>query len=99
MPDELQRLGRLRQLFESSSSSVLSSLARGLFPMAISVALVLSAPRWFPVRGWKVHLLQAAAIGLFFNGVRVVLQAWRRRTQKIATFERGFAVWRHNHLS
>jgi hypothetical protein len=99
MPDELQRLGRFRQLFEASSASVFSSVLRGLFPIAIAAGLVLSAQHWVRMRDWKYYLLCAVAVGLSLNGVRVVLQAWRRRAQKIATFERGFAVWRHDRLS
>lgn len=99
MPDELGRLGKIRQLFETSGARVVSSVLRGLFPIGLAAGLVASAPQWFPLRDWKYYLIHAAAIGLFLSGARAALQAWRRRKQKIATFEHGFAVWRHGRLS
>ena len=97
--DDVQRLGGVRQLFESSGGRVLSSILRGLFPMAMAIALATSAPRWFPEPNWKTYLLWIAAAGMFAAGFRALVQTVRRRGQKIATFERGFAVWRHNTLS
>ena len=98
-PDDVQRLGAPRQLFESSGGKVVSSIMRGLFPMAMAIALAMSAPRWFPGHNWKLYLLWLFAGGMFLAGFRAIIQAVRRRGQKIATFERGFAVWRHNILS
>ena len=99
MPDELRRLGQFRLLFETSRMSVLASIVGGLIPMALAIALLLGASHWFPARDWKYYLVGAVAGGLFLNGARVLMQAWRRRAQKIATFDRGFAVWRYGRLS
>src|SRR5688500_12381848 len=97
--DEVRRLGECRQIFETSATSVVASALRGLFPVALAAGLIAGARHWFPAREWKYYLICALAVGLFLNGVRVLVQAWRRRAQKVATFERGFAIWRHGRFS
>jgi len=70
------------------------STARGLFPMLIGAGLFITAPRWIPAGGWKQIALCAVGALVLLNGLRVVLTAWWRSRQKVATFEHGFGVWR-----
>ena len=86
-------------MFDASTHRVWAATLRGLLPMAIAALLIVVADRWFPARGWKYFLIAFAAVGMFLNGIRVIVQAWRRREQKVALFEDGFALWRNGKLS
>ena len=99
MSSEVQRLGDFRAMFDASTHRVWAATLRGIFPMAIAVLILGVADRWFIVRDWKYFLTAVAAVGMFLNGVRVIVQAWRRREQKVALFEDGFALWRNGALS
>jgi hypothetical protein len=94
IPEALRSLGAVRRLFEPSAASLGMSTARGLFPMLIGAGLFITAPRWIPAGGWKQIALCAVGALMFLNGLRVVLTAWWRSGQKVATFEHGFGVWR-----
>jgi hypothetical protein len=89
----------MRRLFETGASSLAMATIRGLFPMLIGAGLFMAAEGWIPSGGWKFYLLSAFAVLLFLNGLRVVLLAWSRRGQKLATFEHGFALWRNRSLA
>ncbi|HKQ72159.1 MAG TPA: hypothetical protein VJ810_00430 [Blastocatellia bacterium] len=99
MPVELRWLGAFRMQFEASGRGVLSTVTRGLFPMAIAAILIMMAEKWLLPRDLKYYLLCAGAAAIFLNGLRVVIQALRRRHQKVAIFEHGFTLWRNGDLS
>jgi len=73
-------------------------MKRGLLPVATALVLFAVGEIWLVHRDWKYYLLAAVAAAMFLNGVRVVILAWQRRRQKLATFEHGFAHWRNNVL-
>lgn len=98
VPDELRSLGTLRRLFEPSAASLGMCVVRGIFPMLVGAGIFVAAPRWFPAGGWKYYAVCVVAIGIFLNGLRVVLQALVRRGQKVASFDHGFALWRNRSL-
>src|SRR5262245_59507063 len=99
MPEELSRLGEFQRLYESSGRGVWSAILRGLVAMAVGSALVAAGEKWLVPRTWKYFLLVALAVAIFLNGLRVTVQGWRRRRQKVVVFEHGFALWRNDALS
>ncbi|MGH9934822.1 MAG: hypothetical protein ACREAM_01170 [Blastocatellia bacterium] len=100
MPVGLRWLGAFQRQFEASGRGVLSAMMRGLVPMAIAAILIAVGETWLVPRNWKYYLLCAVAAAIFLNGLRVVIEAWRSRQQKVAIFERGFALWRNGgHLA
>jgi hypothetical protein len=99
MSEELRSLGSFHRLFDASVERVWAATLRGVFPMAIAGIMLLAAQRYLVPRSGKFFLVCFLATGLFLNGIRVIAQAWRRRQQKIALFENGFALWRNRVLS
>lgn len=99
MSEELRPLGGFHRLFDASAERVWAATLRGVFPMAIAGVMLVTANRYLVPRDWKFFLVCLLAAGLFLNGIRVMAQAWRRRQQKIALFENGFALWRNRVLS
>ena len=95
MPVGLRWLGVFRRQFEASGSGALSAITRGLVPMAVAAILIAAGETWLVPRNWKYYILCAVAAAIFLNGLRVVIQAWRCRQQKVAIFEHGFALWRN----
>jgi hypothetical protein len=98
LPAELTGLGEFRRLYETSGRSVMMTVWRGLFPLPFAVGMIVAAEKWLTPRTWKYYLLVALGGAMFLNGVRVILQAIRRRRQKIALFQDGFALWRNDNL-
>lgn len=98
LPAELRELGAFRRLYETSGSSVFATVRNGLFPMPFAIGLIVAAQIWLAPPDWKYYLLIALGGVMFLNGLRVVIQALRRRRQKIATFEDGLAIWRNDAL-
>lgn len=99
MPAELRELGEMQRVFDSTPSSFGASLARGIFPITVSLVMVVIGEIWLVPRTWKYYLLVGIAIVMFLNGVRVVVQSMLRRNQKVALFEKGFALWRNDVLT
>ncbi len=99
LPDELRNLGEMQRIFESTQKSLVGSLTRGLFPILTAGIMVLIGEIWLVPRTWKYYLLVGIAGLMFLNGLRVVFQTLRRRNQKVALFEQGFAVWRNDILT
>lgn len=98
LPAELSGLGEFRRLYETSGRSVMGTVGRGLFPLPFAVGMIVAAELWLTPRTWKYYLLVTLGGAMFLNGVRVILQAIRRRRQKIALFQDGFALWRNDNL-
>ena len=98
LPAELAGLGEFRRLYETSGRSVMMTVWRGLFPLPFAVGMIVTAELWLTPRTWKYYLLVALGAAMFLNGVRVIIQAIRRRRQKIALFQDGFALWRNDNL-
>src|SRR5262245_34310830 len=92
-------LGSMRQAFEATPRSLMATYARGLFPMLVAAIIGAVSLKYLEQSQWKAIALNALAVVMFLNGVRVVLRTWQRRWQKVAIYDHGFAVWRNNALT
>ena len=68
VPAELRELGEFVRVFESSGSSVLATIMRGLFPLPFAIGMIAAAEIWLKPRDWKYYLLVAAGVAMFRNG-------------------------------